>query len=211
MIYRSFGKRAFDLSLAAVLLILFAPLMAAVAVLQLLLVGRPVLFTQRRPGKNECLFRILKFRTLGPATSCDGKRLTDAERLTRLGAILRVTSFDELPQLWNIVRGDMSFVGPRPLLEEYLPLYTDEERERHSVPPGITGWAQINGRNTLEAHRRLALDLEYARNVSLNFDMKILAGTVIAVFTRKGVEICPDPSANPLLRRKPKPAAGEIL
>jgi lipopolysaccharide/colanic/teichoic acid biosynthesis glycosyltransferase len=149
-----------------------------------------VLFTQRRPGKDEKIFEIQKFRTMLPEMS-GGVSISESKRITRLGRILRVTSLDELPQLWNILIGDMSFVGPRPLLEEYLSLYTQEEKLRHSVRPGLTGLAQINGRNFLGARERLALDVEYARNVSLALDLKVLIRTPFVVFLQNGVQVCP--------------------
>ncbi|MGA7239087.1 MAG: sugar transferase, partial [Bryobacteraceae bacterium] len=146
---------------ATLLLILFAPMFVLVASLVFLFLGRPLLFVQRRPGKGARLFKIQKFRTMLPEAS-GGVFVPESKRITTLGRILRVTSLDELPQLWNILIGDMSFVGPRPLLEEYLPFYTREEKSRHSVRPGLTGLAQINGRNFLGARERLGLDVEYA-------------------------------------------------
>jgi undecaprenyl phosphate N,N'-diacetylbacillosamine 1-phosphate transferase len=188
--YKKYGKRGLDVVGATVLLILFAPMSALVASLVFLFFGRPVLFVQRRPGKDEKIFEIHKFRTMLPEVS-DGVIIPESKRITTLGRILRVTSLDELPQLWNILIGEMSFVGPRPLLEEYMSLYTQEEKARHSVRPGLTGLAQINGRNFLGARERLALDVEYARNVSLALDLKILIRTPLVVFLQNGVQVCP--------------------
>lgn len=188
--YMKYGKRGLDVVGATLLLILFAPVSALVASLVFLFLGRPVLFVQRRPGKDEKIFEIKKFRTMLPEVST-GVSIPESKRITTLGRILRVTSLDELPQLWNILIGDMSFVGPRPLLEEYISLYTREERLRHSVRPGLTGLAQINGRNFLGVRERLALDVEYARNVSLALDLRILIRTPFVVFLQNGVQVCP--------------------
>jgi lipopolysaccharide/colanic/teichoic acid biosynthesis glycosyltransferase len=189
--YRNHGKRLFDVALSAALLVVLAPVYAAVALIVLIFLGRPVLFVQRRPGKDEKLFAIQKFRTMLPPSSPGGEPISESRRITRLGRVLRKTSLDELPQLINILKGDMSFVGPRPLLEEYLPYYTGEEKLRHSVRPGLTGWAQIEGRNLLGARQRLALDVEYARKVSFAFDLKILIQTPMVVFFQEGVQVCP--------------------
>jgi lipopolysaccharide/colanic/teichoic acid biosynthesis glycosyltransferase len=195
--YRKCGKRALDVVLSATLIVLLGPVIAIVALLVMVCLGRPVLFVQRRPGKDERLFEIRKFRTMLPPLSRDGQPVRESQRIPRLGRFLRLTSLDELPQLINILRGDMSFVGPRPLLEEYLPYYTKEERLRHSVAPGLTGWSQIQGRNLLAAKDRLALDVEYARNVSLALDIWILICTPFRVVFQKGVQVCPaEQSAN---------------
>jgi undecaprenyl phosphate N,N'-diacetylbacillosamine 1-phosphate transferase len=208
--YKKYGKRALDAAGAALLLILFAPLSALVAFFVFFFLGRPVLFLQRRPGKDEKIFEIKKFRTMLPEIS-SGVIIPESKRITTLGRLLRVTSLDELPQLWNILIGDMSFVGPRPLLEEYIPLYTQEERLRHSVRPGLTGLAQINGRNFLGARERLALDVEYARRVSLALDLKILMRTVFVVFLQSGVQVCPaEQSANFVAERQQAAAVGRI-
>jgi len=149
--------------------------------------GRPVLFLQKRTGLNGNLFEIIKFRTMRDAVDEKGSPLPDEQRSTRLGRFLRSTSLDELPELWNIIRGDMSFVGPRPLLPEYLPYYTDVQAQRHNVRPGLTGWAQVNGRNAQSWDDRLAFDVEYVSTMSFLGDMRILALTVLRVFSRSGI------------------------
>jgi sugar transferase EpsL len=174
-------KRAFDIAGAFALLILAAPVILLTAAAVWYFLGRPVLFRQRRPGLGEQPFTVLKFRTMR-----DGD-LSDAERATAFGNFLRSTSLDELPQLINILRGDMSFVGPRPLLERYLPYYTERERLRHSVRPGLTGWSQINGRNDLGWEERLALDTWYAEHVSFPLDVAIVVRTLPAVLLRRNV------------------------
>jgi undecaprenyl phosphate N,N'-diacetylbacillosamine 1-phosphate transferase len=208
--YRNHGKRLFDVALSAALLVVLAPVYAAVALIVLIFLGRPVLFVQRRPGKDEKLFAIQKFRTMLPPSSPGGEPISESRRITRLGRVLRKTSLDELPQLINILKGDMSFVGPRPLLEEYLPYYTGEEKLRHSVRPGLTGWAQIEGRNLLGARQRLALDVEYARKVSFAFDLKILIRTPLVVFFQEGVQVCPaEQSASFVAERRSRAAAAQ--
>ena len=179
-------KRLFDVLVAGVGLSLLAPLLAAALAVRLWL-GAPVLFRQVRPGRNGRPFVLYKFRTMRDAVDQHGDPLPDADRLTRLGWFLRSTSLDELPELWNVLRGDMSLVGPRPLLMEYLPLYTPEQARRHRVRPGITGWAQVNGRNALTWDERLALDVWYVDNRSLRLDLRILLLTVWQVFARVGI------------------------
>ena len=183
-------KRAFDVAVASLLLVVFAPLMGVVGVAVLAAMGRPILFRQRRPGLQAVPFTLLKVRTMA-GDDCDGSR-PDAQRLTRLGRWLRATSLDELPELFNVVRGDMSLVGPRPLLERYLPYYSETERRRYDVRPGITGWAQVNGRNTATWDSRLAADVWYVENQSFLLDLKILALTGAAVVTRRGVVVDPE-------------------
>ena len=175
-------KRCFDLVTAAIALLLLAPLIGAVALLVGAKMGRPVFFAQRRPGKAGALFTVYKFRTMLPE---DGR--ADAERLTPLGGTLRRYSLDELPQLWNVLRGDMSFVGPRPLLVEYLPLYSPEQARRHEVRPGITGWAQVNGRNAQSWEERLRLDVWYVDHRSFRLDLRILWLTVRKVISAEGL------------------------
>lgn len=187
MNYNPHGKRIVDLLVGAVLLVLFAPLMACVAALVLASCGRPVLFKQRRPGLHEQPFVLLKFRTMRDVRDETGALCPDAERLTRVGRWLRATSLDELPELASIVYGDMSLVGPRPLLEKYLGRYSPEQRRRHEVRPGLTGLAQVSGRNALEWHRRLALDVEYVDRLSPLMDLRILLRTVTTVLGREGV------------------------
>ena len=180
-------KRAFDLVVASVGLILLAPLLGATAVTIRLVLGRPVIFPQRRPGRHTRPFVLYKFRTMSGARGADGRLLPDRERLTRLGRFLRRTSLDELPELVNVIRGDMSLVGPRPLLMEYLPRYTREQARRHDVRPGITGWAQLNGRNTLPWERRFALDVWYVEHQSFRLDVRILLATVWKTLAQVGV------------------------
>ncbi len=179
------GKRTFDLALALAGAVLCAPLMAALAGVILLLDGRPVMFDQPRPGRDGRVFRLFKFRTMTPGTP--GRPDLDAARITRLGKVLRATSLDELPALVNVIIGDMSLVGPRPLLVEYLPRYTPEQARRHSVRPGITGWAQINGRNAISWEQKFALDVWYVDNASLALDIRILFRTVGKVLRRESI------------------------
>ena len=186
-VYMSIGKRSVDLILATLALLASAPLLLAIAAVVRLDVGRPVLFRQRRPGLNGTPFTLLKFRTMRDAHDPTGNLLADADRLTRLGRILRSTSLDELPELWNVVRGEMSLVGPRPLLMRYLDRYTKEQARRHAVRPGITGLAQVGGRNALTWQQKFALDIKYVDACSLRLDVTILARTVRGVLARKNV------------------------
>jgi sugar transferase EpsL len=181
------SKRLFDLAVGVLLMVVLFPVLAIVALLVKVKLGSPVIFTQLRPGLNGSLFRMYKFRTMRDLRDSEGRPLPDAERLTRFGNLLRELSLDELPELWNVVRGDMSIVGPRPLLPEYLALYTPEQARRHDAKPGITGWAQVNGRNSLTWETRFALDVWYVDNRSLRLDLKILWLTVIKVAKREGI------------------------
>lgn len=180
-------KRVWDFSVTLVCLVVLAPLMLCIAVTVFVSLGRPVLFRQRRPGLHGRPFTLIKFRTMqvwdGSTDGSDG----DSERLTPLGRFLRNTSLDELPELYNVLRGDMSLVGPRPLLMEYLALYTPEQSRRHAVRPGITGWAQVNGRNAIDWEKKFALDVWYVDNRSFLLDLKILLMTVAKVLRREGV------------------------
>jgi lipopolysaccharide/colanic/teichoic acid biosynthesis glycosyltransferase len=180
-------KRAFDLVLAGLLLMVLAPLLLALGLFVRLALGSPVLFRQKRPGLGGKPFDILKFRTMTDARDANGALLPDGARLTAFGRFLRASSLDELPELINILRGEMSFVGPRPLLMEYLPLYTAEQARRHEVRPGITGWAQVNGRNAIGWERKFALDVEYVERRSFALDMKILALTALKVIRGEGI------------------------
>lgn len=182
-----FLKRAIDISVAATALLLLAPLIALVALTVRVALGRPVLFRQPRPGLNEKVFDCLKFRTMTDLRDSNGALLPDPQRVSRFGSTLRRTSLDELPQLWSILTGEMSLVGPRPLLVRYLPRYSAEQRRRHLVRPGITGWAQVNGRNAIEWNRKLALDIWYVDNYSITLDLKILAKTLWIVVSAVGV------------------------
>ncbi len=180
-------KRVVDIVLSGLALVALAVPLAMVGLLLGLSMGRPVFFSQTRPGLHGKPFRMIKFRTMTNARGADGELLPDAERLTRLGRFLRSTSLDELPELWNVLRGDMSLVGPRPLLMAYLPLYTPEQARRHALKPGITGWAQINGRNALSWEEKFALDVWYVDNQSFWLDVKILWLTVWRVLKRDGI------------------------
>ncbi|WNG20609.1 sugar transferase [Cystobacter fuscus] len=182
-----FLKRCIDRLLAAVGLVCLAPVMAITALVIRATMGGPVLFRQVRPGRGGKTFQLVKFRTMLDALDADGEPLPDAQRLTRVGKFLRATSLDELPQLWNVLRGDMSLVGPRPLLVEYLPRYSSEQARRHDVLPGITGWAQVNGRNALEWEERFRLDVWYVDHWSLALDTRILAMTILRVVQRQGI------------------------
>ncbi len=181
------AKRLFDLFAAASGLLLLAPLLLALAWLVRRRLGAPVLFRQTRPGLHGQPFELLKFRSMREALDDDGHPLPDAERLTPFGRFLRATSLDELPELWNVLRGDMSLVGPRPLLMEYLPLYTPEQARRHAVRPGITGWAQVNGRNALGWEEKFRLDVWYVDHRSLRLDLHILLLTLQRVLAREGI------------------------
>lgn len=180
-------KRALDLVIVLVAAPLWLPLIALVAILVRVRLGRPVFFRQVRPGLKGRPFTLLKFRTMREGPEFDGRPQVDAERMTPFGSWLRSTSLDELPELWNILRGDMSLVGPRPLLMEYLPLYSAEQARRHDVRPGLTGWAQVNGRNALSWPERFQLDIWYVDHRSLWLDLRILALTVSRVLQRRGI------------------------
>jgi sugar transferase EpsL len=184
---RLWWKRAFDVALTVPALIVLSPVFALVALAVRVSLGSPVIFRQQRPGKHERPFTLYKFRTMRDARDAQGALLADARRLTRLGAFLRATSLDELPELVNVLRGDMSLVGPRPLLMEYLPLYSPEQRRRHDLRPGVTGWAQVNGRNALTWREKFALDIEYVDHVSVGLDVRILLLTVVSVVRSEGI------------------------
>jgi lipopolysaccharide/colanic/teichoic acid biosynthesis glycosyltransferase len=181
------AKRLFDLTVALAALLLLSPVMLLIAVAVSRAMGRPVLFRQIRPGQDGKPFEMVKFRTMRDAVDDHGRVLGDAERLTPLGRWLRASSLDELPELWNVVRGEMSLVGPRPLLMQYLPLYSPEQARRHLVRPGVTGWAQINGRNALGWDEKFALDCWYVDNRSFLLDIKILLLTARKVIKRDGI------------------------
>jgi lipopolysaccharide/colanic/teichoic acid biosynthesis glycosyltransferase len=180
-------KRAFDIVAAAGLIVVLLPVLLLLAVLVRCSVGPPVLFRQTRPGRFAKPFTMYKLRTMREACDAHGRVLPDAERMTAVGRFLRHWSLDELPELWHVLRGDMSLVGPRPLLTQYLPLYTARQARRHEVRPGITGWAQVNGRNGLAWPQRLELDVWYVDHRSLALDLKILVLTIIVVLRRSGV------------------------
>lgn len=180
-------KRLMDICGAAWALVVLSPVLLAVMLSIRLRLGRFVFFKQDRPGCNGVSFKLIKFRTMRDAHDADGELLPDAERITKLGRVLRSTSLDELPELWNVLKGDMSLVGPRPLLMEYLPLYSSEQARRHEVRPGITGWAQVNGRNAISWEEKFGLDVWYVDHQSLWLDIRILFLTVLKVFERDGI------------------------
>lgn len=180
-------KRVIDIGVAAAALLLAAPLLLVVALAVRVNLGSPVLFRQRRPGLHGRPFTMVKFRTMRDAIGRDGRPLPDAARLTPFGTLLRATSLDELPELWNVLRGEMSLVGPRPLLMEYLERYTPEQARRHNVRPGVTGWAQVNGRNALSWEERFRFDVWYVEHRSLRLDLHILTRTLTMVLRRTGV------------------------
>ncbi|MEK4079417.1 sugar transferase [Solibacillus sp. FSL K6-1126] len=183
-IYKKYIKRPMDFTLALVALILLSPVFLIVSLLVRINLGTPVIFKQKRPGKDEQIFTIYKFRTMTDERNKNGKLLPNSIRLTKFGRFLRSTSLDELPELINILKGDMSFIGPRPLAIEYLPYYTEQERMRHSVRPGLSGLAQINGRNTVYWEERFLYDLEYVENITFLRDIKIILKTMIKVIKR---------------------------
>jgi len=185
-------KRIADMVGAIILIILLFPVFFFLYLVILMMMGRPVFFKQYRPGKNEITFPILKFRTMSQAITSNGNLLPDSQRITWLGAFLRKTSMDELPSLLNVIKGEMSFVGPRPLLTQYLPYYTDIERLRFTMRPGITGLAQVSGRNNLEWDSRLSLDVTYIQDYSLGLDLIILFKTALNVFIGKDVAVDTD-------------------
>ena len=185
--YRQWGKRLFDLGLILVGLPFILPLLAGVALLVALKLGRPILFRQLRPGHQTKPFTLYKFRSMTDGRDAQGKLLPDSDRLPPFGRFLRSTSLDELPELFNVLKGEMSLVGPRPLLMQYLSLYSPEQRVRHDVRPGITGWAQINGRNTISWEDKFALDVWYVDNLSLWLDLKIIALTLWKIVRRDDI------------------------
>ena len=198
--YEKYVKRLLDIVLAGCALIVLSPLLLVTALLVRVKLGSPVIFCQERPGKDEKIFKLHKFRSMTDARDENGDLLPDEARLTCFGRKLRALSIDELPELWDIFRGKMSIVGPRPLLVEYLPYYTAEERHRHDVRPGLTGLAQINGRNNLTWEQKFEFDLEYVQHISLGTDASILLGTVGKVLDRTGVQVNTQSSEGNLAR-----------
>ncbi|QRV25184.1 sugar transferase [Marinomonas foliarum] len=180
-------KRVFDICVSFCGLLFFLPIMVVVSVLIRFKLGSPILFTQDRPGLNDCVFKMMKFRSMLDAKDKQDNLLPDEQRMTKFGAFMRSTSLDELPGLFNVLKGDMSLVGPRPLLVQYLPLYSAEQARRHNVRPGITGWAQVNGRNAISWEDKFKLDVWYVDNQSFWLDIKILLLTVKKVFVREGI------------------------
>ncbi|MEY9141121.1 MULTISPECIES: sugar transferase [Mammaliicoccus] len=180
-------KRTLDITVSFSALIVSAPVILGTAIVINKKIGKPIFFKQTRPGKDEKPFEILKFRTMTDERDLNGELLTDKDRMTKTGDFIRKTSIDELPQLINVLKGDLSLVGPRPLLMDYLPLYTEEQRKRHLVKPGITGWAQVNGRNTISWEEKFKLDVWYVENQSFKLDMFILYKTIMNVIKRKDI------------------------
>ena len=185
--YKKFIKRFLDIVLSIMAFIILMPLMLIIYTLVRVKLGKPAIFKQQRPGKNEKIFTLYKFRTMTDKKDENGELLPDEQRLTRFGKILRSTSLDELPELVNIIKGDMSIVGPRPLLVEYLPLYTEEQKKRHIVRPGLTGLAQVNGRNAITWEQKFEQDIEYVNNITLGNDIKIVCKTIVKVLKRDGI------------------------
>ena len=187
LLYRTFFKRFYDIVLSGLALIVLSPILLILTIVGAIKMKGNPFFTQLRPGKNEKIFKLIKFRTMTCEKDENGDLLPDEKRLTKYGKILRSTSLDELPELVNIFIGNMSIVGPRPLLVQYLPLYNEEQKHRHDVRPGLTGYAQVNGRNAISWEERFKLDVEYTKNISLVLDIKIILKTVLAVFKREGI------------------------
>jgi sugar transferase EpsL len=185
--YKQFGKRLFDISFTILALCVIAPIIGVIALCVRINLGRPIFFSQKRPGLNEKPFTLLKFRTMTAAYDAQGNMRSDAERLTSFGRFLRTTSLDELPEILNVLRGEMSIVGPRPLLIKYLGLYNLEQARRHNINPGITGWAQVNGRNAITWEEKFKLDIWYADHMSFWLDVNIIALTLWAFIKRKDI------------------------
>lgn len=189
--YKNFFKRIIDFVGATLLFIILLPIFLVLYVLIVIFLGRPAIFRQKRPGKDEKIFEVMKFRSMTNEKGADGNLLPDEVRLTKFGSFLRKSSLDEIPQLLNIIKGDMSFIGPRPLLVSNLPYYTEEEHHRHDVRPGITGLAQINGRNNLTNDQKFAYDVQYVRSISFLGDVKIVLMTIINVLRRSDIKVIP--------------------
>lgn len=185
--YSLYFKRFFDILFSIILITIISPVMVVTHILVMCVLGRPAIFRQERPGFKEKKFIIYKFRTMNNKKDNQGLLLPDHIRLTTVGKVLRKLSLDELPQLFNVLKGDMSFIGPRPLLNEYLTLYDEEQKKRHAVKPGMTGWAQVNGRNSISWDEKFALDLYYVENISFNLDVKILFLTIMKVLKRSDI------------------------
>lgn len=188
-LYNKYIKRILDILISLTFIVLFSWLYLILVILVRIKLGSPVLFCQERPGYNEKIFKLYKFRTMTDKRDEKGNLLPDSERLTKFGSMLRSTSLDELPEMFNILKGDMSLIGPRPLLVEYLPYYTEEERLRHSVRPGLTGLAQVSGRNYLAWNKRLARDVEYVNHISFIMDVRIIIKTIMVVFKKEDVSV----------------------
>ena len=190
--YRNFLKRVFDFTFSLIGIIILSPILILISfLLSVTNAGKPFFF-QQRPGKNEKIFKVIKFKTMNDKRDENGNLLPDVKRLTTVGAFVRKTSLDEIPQLLNVIKGDMSLVGPRPLLVEYLPLYSEKQKRRHEVRPGITGWAQVNGRNAISWQQKFDYDVWYVDNLSLTLDLKILCMTIKKIFIREGINASVD-------------------
>lgn len=197
MIYREYIKRVLDVVFALLLLILLSPLLLVVTIwLRFANKGAGAFFTQERPGKDEKIFKLYKFKSMTDERDVEGNLLPDAERITRAGRFVRSTSIDELPQLLNVLKGDMSFIGPRPLLVRYLPYYTEREHHRHNVRPGITGLSQVSGRNNLKWDERLEMDVKYVEELCFLLDLRIALNTVKKVFGQENIVVVMDPTVN---------------
>lgn len=197
MIYREYIKRVLDFVFALLLLILLSPLLLVVTIwLHFANKGAGAFFTQERPGKDEKIFKLYKFKSMTDERDAEGNLLPDAERITRAGRFVRSTSIDELPQLWNVLKGDMSFIGPRPLLVRYLPYYTEREHRRHDVRPGITGLSQVSGRNNLKWDERLEMDVRYVEEICFILDIRIAIDTIKKVFRQENIVVVMDPTVN---------------
>jgi len=190
--YAKYIKRLLDILLSLTALVVLSPILLVVALLVRIKLGSPVIFHQERPGYHEQIFKLCKFRSMTDERDADGNLLPDAVRLTHFGRVLRATSLDELPELWNILKGDMSLIGPRPLLVKYLPLYNEFQHHRHDVKPGLTGWAQVNGRNTVSWEERFEMDVYYVQHQSFGLDLKILFLTVAVVLKHNDVNSATD-------------------
>ncbi|MDE7323010.1 MAG: sugar transferase [Lachnospiraceae bacterium] len=190
--YQKYIKRLLDIIISFTALVVLSPVLLVTAALVRIKLGAPVIFHQDRPGYHEKVFRLCKFRSMTDERGADGELLPDEVRLTGFGKTLRATSLDELPELWNILKGDMSLIGPRPLLVKYLPLYNEFQRHRHDVRPGLTGWAQVNGRNAITWEQRFAYDVYYVKHISFLMDLKILFQTVAVVFRHSGISSATD-------------------
>ncbi|WP_018106606.1 sugar transferase [Porphyromonas bennonis] len=196
-IYQNYIKRVLDFVFALLLLILLSPLLLVVTIwLHFANKGAGAFFTQERPGKNEKIFKLYKFKSMTDERDAEGYLLPDAERITRAGRFVRSTSIDELPQLWNVLKGDMSFIGPRPLLVRYLPYYTEREHRRHDVRPGITGLSQVSGRNNLKWDERLEMDVRYVEEICFILDIRIAIDTIKKVFGQENIVVVMDPTVN---------------
>jgi len=210
MSYRIYWKTAIDFTAVMLMLPLALMVGLCVAAVVCLTMGRPVLFRQERAGLGGCVFTLLKFRTMRDANDRDGKPLPDEERLTRVGQWIRKLSLDEIPQLWNVLRGDMSLIGPRPLPSKYLPRYSAEQNRRHEVKPGITGWAQVNGRNAIAWDEKFRLDICYVDNASLAFDIKILWKTILTVLIPSGIGHGDEPTMHEFMGNLPAEPSIEL-